>query len=639
MLAPRRTRTARGLPRLAAGTAALTLAACMPATAGALGASPEFAPPVEVAAGVAGQIMAEHESADMNGDGLADVVVTRYDWPPTFDTYPIGIFLADGTGGFKDGSAMWDGPAARIQSAGELILADFNGDGRSDIFYADSGYDAMPFPGHQNALALSAPGGKLIDATANLPPASDFSHSAAAADIDKDGDRDIYVGNVFGGDSPPYLLLNDGSGRFVRGEGRLPAAQTNIFQNKYARSLFLDVNRDGSPDLVLGADNSTPSSAVLLNDGTGHFSLLPNAIPPKEFGPTSITIAMATLDAQGDGVPDLLLSFTRSDPFYVGRRLQVLIGNGDGTFRDETALRLPQQDEGDAWIKWIRVADVNGDGHADFASSTPYPPPARGAFYVNDGTGVFQINRTAEPLSFFVFLDANGDRRLDIFSSLSGASCCADRHFVHRQLTDDDADGVEFGADNCPAQANPDQTDLDRDALGDACDPDDDGDEVEDVTDNCPDQPNRDQANLDADALGDACDPDDDGDAVEDAGDACPLIARPAFNGCPGATLTKVGRLELSRRAVRTGIQAACPAAASDCTGRAIARYRGKTLGSRKLALSAGSSAAVSVPLNRRGRRLVRDGRKRKLVVALEITGPDSQRVTLTRTGRVRPGS
>jgi hypothetical protein len=72
---------------------------------------------------------------------------------------------------------------------------------------------------------------------------------------------------------------------------------------------------------------------------------------------------------------------------------------------------------------------------------------------------------------------------------------------------DADNDGDLDNADNCPNDFNPDQSNQDGDALGDACDPDDDGDGVNDTADNCPIDANPDQADNDHDGIGNACDP------------------------------------------------------------------------------------------------------------------------------------
>ncbi|HEY8238557.1 MAG TPA: thrombospondin type 3 repeat-containing protein [Candidatus Limnocylindrales bacterium] len=112
--------------------------------------------------------------------------------------------------------------------------------------------------------------------------------------------------------------------------------------------------------------------------------------------------------------------------------------------------------------------------------------------------------------------DANRDQS-DVDHDRAGDACD----------DDDDSDGVADAADNCALVANPDQIDLDGDAVGDACDFDDDNDTIGDPFDNCPRVANPDQANLDADADGDACDEDDDGDTVADASDNCLRLANP----------------------------------------------------------------------------------------------------------------
>ncbi len=79
---------------------------------------------------------------------------------------------------------------------------------------------------------------------------------------------------------------------------------------------------------------------------------------------------------------------------------------------------------------------------------------------------------------------------------------------------DDDGDGTEEAADNCPGFRNPSQSDVDADAHGDVCD-------------NCPADSNPGQGDLDGDGLGDACDPDRDGDGVPNGTDNCPDVANP----------------------------------------------------------------------------------------------------------------
>lgn len=89
-------------------------------------------------------------------------------------------------------------------------------------------------------------------------------------------------------------------------------------------------------------------------------------------------------------------------------------------------------------------------------------------------------------------------------------------------ITDNDADGVDFGQDNCPTVSNPNQADTDSDGVGDECDSDLDGDGVSNENDLYPYDGNE-SADADGDTIGDNADADDDNDGLNDTDDAFPL--------------------------------------------------------------------------------------------------------------------
>jgi len=100
---------------------------------------------------------------------------------------------------------------------------------------------------------------------------------------------------------------------------------------------------------------------------------------------------------------------------------------------------------------------------------------------------------------------------------------------------DADGDGICESDDICPTVADINQSDVDGDGTGDACEPDNEGDGVVDDVDNCPLDPNTGQADADGDGIGDVCDADDDNDGVLGDSDVClgtqpsePVLA----NGC-----------------------------------------------------------------------------------------------------------
>lgn len=370
--------------------------------------------------------------ADLSGDGIPDILAVKFlDGNPS-ETHSLTLLAGDGKGGFRDMTTqIFIGAVPRTQHARKIVFADFNGDGRTDFFIADTGNDNPPFAGFPNTLVLSAPGGKLVDASANLPPEVAYTHVAAAADVNGDGAPDLYVGNICCG-PPPEILPNDGSGHFSVLPNALPAAMEDYQSSgeRYTAAAFADVNGDGAPDLVLGGENTTPD-AVLLNDGHGHFTPLPGAMPAKPFAPDAEALAAAPVDLNGDGHIDLLLAFTKGTPFYVGRWIQVLIGNGDGTFRDETATRLPQSDNAFPWPYALRVGDLNGDGKPDLAVATAEGAPA---LYLNRGNGTFTpLQVPYPPYPMLDLADTNRDGRLDLVSVTPGFQGGTDTYAVNLQ--------------------------------------------------------------------------------------------------------------------------------------------------------------------------------------------------------------
>ena len=182
-------------------------------------------------------------------------------------------------------------------------------------------------------------------------------------------------------------------------------------------------------------------------------------------------------------------------------------------------------DQGESTIGILTAIDIDGltDG-SYFSISTP---PAHGQAVINASSGfwVYLGNPTfagIDPFTVTVTDDLGGTTEQIINIIVVG--------------TDTDGDTIYDPSDNCPNTANTNQSDIDNDQLGDACDSDIDGDGVDntldafpndstessdsdsdnvgDNTDNCLNTANFDQSDIDSDTLGDACDSDMDGDGI-----------------------------------------------------------------------------------------------------------------------------
>ncbi len=163
-----------------------------------------------------------------------------------------------------------------------------------------------------------------------------YPHSVVAADFDLDGDLDLATANVGGNDVG--VLLNNGAGDFTSA-GNHPIG--GLVQDMVAG----DFNNDGVPDLVTVGWNID----VLIGQGDGSF------VTAASYDLATMTIVTAG-DFNADGALDLAAAWQKYGMFG---KVDVLLGNGDGTFAPSTTLNPDNQ------TKSVVSADLEGDGYLD----------------------------------------------------------------------------------------------------------------------------------------------------------------------------------------------------------------------------------------------------------------------------------
>ena len=128
--------------------------------------------------------------------------------------------------------------AAHYDHGTGIAVADVDGDGLTDIYFVNQ------IGGNQ--LWKNAGGGKFQDitATAGVAVPGKVGVSASFADIDNDGDADLYATTVRGGN---MLFENDGRGRFRD----ISAASGLGYVGHSSAAVFFDYDRDGRLDLFL----------------------------------------------------------------------------------------------------------------------------------------------------------------------------------------------------------------------------------------------------------------------------------------------------------------------------------------------------------------------------------------------------
>jgi hypothetical protein len=375
--------------------------------------------------------------ADVNGDGLLDVIVGATETPAG-----INVLLGNGDGTLR--------PAQSFATSSQPIAiatGDFDGDKRIDLVTAngDSGTVSVFF-GKGDGTFRAGPE-QIV--SSNLT-------SIAVGDFNRDRKLDIAVsaGVVYSSVSTNglFVLLGKGDGTFqpavpyvtipgassvaigdFNGDSKADLAVAGIADSNFGSplggiSVFLgkgdgtfrsqqtvgrdaigvfvaDLNRDGKADLITAMPQAFSGFGVLLGKGDGSF-LMPRTFEP-EFG----TLAGATGDFDGDRRLDLAVCG------YGG--ITVLLGDGKGGF--EKIITNRWQD-----LYGVVVGDFNRDGKPDLAAIVRNVA----LVFRGNGDGTFQeptivndVTTTTWTSTTIASADVNRDSLLDLIIGTTTGFC------------------------------------------------------------------------------------------------------------------------------------------------------------------------------------------------------------------------
>ena len=231
--------------------------------------------------------------ADVNKDGLDDIYLCGAKEQPgsLMIQQPNGSFIASDTAVFA---------ADAICEDVDAVFFDANNDGFPDLYVVSGGNEPINNQkAMQDRLYLNDGKGHFSKAENALPIKPENKSCVAIADVDHDGDMDIFVGNLadpkaYGIPQTSYLYINNGHGQFTAADkSRIILDNIGIVTS----AVFTDINKDGWPDLIVTGE-WMPIKVFINNKGVFTERDVPNS--------TGLWQTLYSTDINGDGLPDLL---------------------------------------------------------------------------------------------------------------------------------------------------------------------------------------------------------------------------------------------------------------------------------------------------------------------------------------------
>lgn len=331
-------------------------------------------------------------TADIDGDGRADLVFTANASTVKF----VGARLQRPDGSYAEARRLYTPPADVTCGFDGLTVADVDGDGRADIVM-----HGACSPLQSTAVLLQAADGSFSLQT----PPLDLIYARAAPELT--GGQPGVVGVVSGTGGQSFLHLRrqpDGSWQ-----------QTPLVTTPSALVAHwqpVDLNADGRADLVwvqAAADNIGYELAWALRTDAGWGAVQSLRLP--------------------DGAPRSLVAGRLDDSGRVGVALSADVPTAFGAHSElwlmtKTAAQpftgTPQRLAADAGATALLMADLNADGRMDLVLA--HDSSYRLGVYLQGGDGAFDAERLFEsPYGYFGYqrralarADLNGDGLLDI---------------------------------------------------------------------------------------------------------------------------------------------------------------------------------------------------------------------------------